>query len=140
MINGRIPGAPLSSGGGVSSASSKGRPFSQSEDVDPMSGLTNMVDAMLVLAVGLMMALVVALKVSLPDLQEILDEDLTQVDTPEEITDEIQSTENPYIELGRVYQDPITGKTYVLKEDSDEAVELDDSASSTSSTNTSAAE
>jgi hypothetical protein len=99
-----------------------------------------MVDAMLVLAVGLMMALVVALKVSLPDLQEILDEDLTQVDTPEEITDEIQSTENPYIELGRVYQDPITGKTYVLKEDSDEAVELDDSASSTSSTNTSAAE
>ena len=111
-----IPGAPPA-GLSLSGSQMASTPFAEDEGVDPMSNITNMVDAMLVLAVGLMMALVTAMNVNLYDIRELLDENLQQIEQPEEIVDEVFNTENPYVELGRVYQDPTTGKTYVITED-----------------------
>lgn len=86
------------------------------EDVDPMGSLANMADCMLVLACGLMMALVVYWNLDLPSIQEMDPTDMQQVEDVEEITGEITSTTNPYMELGKVYQDPATGKLYMLTE------------------------
>lgn len=124
MAFGHIPGAPaggmqLGSGSalGTGSGSTLGiNNFAEVDDVNPMENMTNMVDVMLVLAVGLMMSLVVAMNVNLLDIKELMDEDLTEVEKPEEIIDDVHSTKNPYQEMGKVYLDPKTGKTYIIKE------------------------
>ena len=110
-----IPGAPPT-GFNFTGTSLASQPFNEDNDVDPMANTTNLVDCMLVLALGLMMALVTAMNVNLYDIREILDTDLEQIEEPEEIVDEIHNTENAYIEMGMVYQDPTTGKTYVVQE------------------------
>lgn len=90
---------------------------------DPMASLANMVDVMLVLACGLMMALVVFWKLDLPSITELDSTEMQEVEDVEEMVEEIQSTTNPYMELGKVYQDPTTGKLYMLTETTEEAAE-----------------
>lgn len=111
-----IPGTPPS-GFGLGGSSMVSTPFGSDDDVNPMSKITNIADAFLVMALGLMLALVTAMNVSLFDIREILSDNLQQIEQPEEILDDVFNTENPYVELGRVYQDPTTGKTYVINED-----------------------
>jgi hypothetical protein len=106
--------------------------FGQDEGVDPMANITNMVDAMLVLAVGLMMALVTLMNVNLLDLKEIMEDDLSEVEDAEQIVDDIQMTENPYVEMGTMYVDTATGKQYLLQQSSS-----DDDADSSSTSGTS---
>ena len=91
-----------------------GRAFGADDDVDPMSSLANLADVMLVMAAGLMMALVVFWNVQLPDLTELDESQIQSVDDVEEMVDQITATDNPYMEMGTVYQDPTTGKMYVL--------------------------
>ena len=111
-----IPGAPPG-GFGFSGSWSNDDPFDTSEEVNPLANLTNLVDAMLVLAVGIMIALVNLLGAHNVNIQELMKEDLTEIVNPEEIVDDIYATENAYQEMGKVYMDPETGKTYVIKED-----------------------
>lgn len=89
-----------------------------SEDVDPSSFLSNLSDCMLVLAVGFMVALVAAWNVDLPNTVEVQTQEMNQVDNLEKMT-ENTSSGNGYSRLGEVYQDPETGKMYMITQDDD---------------------
>ena len=113
-------------GGGAIGAN----PFDSSgEDVNPNSYLTNLSDCMLVLACGLMVALVVAWSVKLPSATELEQEgEMQEVTDLEDITGDAAGAGSGYNELGMVYQDPKTGKMYLIQ---DEGGELTDSTSQT---------
>ena len=97
-------------------------PFAGSDaDLDPNAYITNLADCMLVLACGLMVALVVAWSVDLPNVAEVEQSgEMTEVDNVEDITGESGSGSG-YEELGKIYQDPATGKMYMIKEEGAEA-------------------
>jgi len=83
------------------------------EEVDPMSGLANLVDVMLVFCCGLLVALVMTW-----NLQDILFKKI-DVEKGRELhkTPKIeQSGGSGYSEMGKVYQDPETGKLILIEE------------------------
>ena len=86
------------------------------EDVDPMSSLSNIGDVMLVFACGLMVALVVAWNVDLAKFTQVeTDQELSQ-DQVTQITEQLYGEGNAFVEKGKVYQDPATGKYYLVEE------------------------
>ncbi len=86
------------------------------EDVDPMSSMGNMGDVMLVLACGLMVALVVAWNVDLAKFQQVeMNQELKENDI-EQITEQLYGEGGAFVERGRVYQDPTTGKYYLVED------------------------
>lgn len=91
-----------------------------SEDINPNAYITNLSDCMLVLAVGFIVALIVAWNVELPE-YTILDEaNLTEVEDVEKIEEQVNGAGSSYNKVGEVYQDPVTGKTYVLEKEEEE--------------------
>ncbi len=93
----------------------------RSEDVDPMSSMGNMGDIMLVFACGLMVALVVAWNVDLGRFQQVeMNQEINQDDI-EQITEQLYGEGGAFVERGRVYQDPTTGKYYLVEETSGES-------------------
>ena len=98
-------------------------PFRASEeDVNPSEYLTNLSDCMLVLACGLMVALVVAWSVRLPSSTEVEQTgEMREVTDLEDITGEAGGAGSGYDELGMVYQDPKTGKMYLIQEEGEGA-------------------
>ena len=80
------------------------------EDVNPMEGTSSMSDAMLVLAVGMMLAVVINWNV------DINQSKVQEIDDPQSVgSDQITDqggTEN-LTERGTVYYDESTGKYYV---------------------------
>lgn len=106
------------------------------ESVDPMNYLSNLSDAMLVLAVGMMLALIVHWNVDISTGgrsdntagdsvaadgkggQSIIDRDDAVSFTPEEL-DRMDATEGENDEgmekLGEVYYDAATGKYYIIE-------------------------
>jgi hypothetical protein len=91
--------------------------FESETDVDPRVGLVNLADVMLVFACGLMLALVAYWNLDVADMKEVVrSEQVTEVQDVEDITDNAGSG-GGFIELGKVYQDPMTGKYYMLQED-----------------------
>ena len=87
--------------------------FQKEEEPDnPMDGLSNLADVMLVFACGLLLALIINWNIDISNVKEMEMEytgDDKQVNA-EEIEGEGMT------ELGKVYQDPETGKTYIVKE------------------------
>ena len=88
------------------------------EDVDPMSSMGNMGDVMLVFACGLMVALVMAWQVDLKQFQEVETDQELSKDEITELTEQMNGEGNGFQQMGTVYQDPVTGK-YYLVEDTD---------------------
>ena len=89
-------------------------------EVNPMDGVANLADAMLVLAVGIMLALILNWNVDIsavrgqadPETEEALtfsEEDLTQ--------SEAQEGQGELKKLGAVYYDPETGLYYIIEEE-----------------------
>jgi len=82
---------------------------------DPMAGVANLSDVMLVFACGLMLAIIMFWKV---DLSKVVDsfyeDDLNEVDNPEEILQSDESS-NDYEQKGVVIQDTETGKMFVVE-------------------------
>jgi hypothetical protein len=86
------------------------------EFANPIEGMANLADVMLVMAVGLMLALVVNWNVDIASKSEEASaaEEVTAIDglsgegTP--LDDDTQ-----YEELGVVYRDPATGKLYMVE-------------------------
>ena len=100
--------------------------FSEGEE-DPMAGTSNLVDVMLVIAVGLLIFVVIswnmqsvvfsenqnqqqAIDQSSPSVTEV-SEGQTLNDTPESS----DSSGQGYMELGKVYKDPSTGKLIMVE-------------------------
>ena len=92
--------------------------------VNPMDGVSNMSDVMLVLAVGIMLALVINWKIDIKDAYKTevekvaLDEDkLNEFETDEAKRNNsisYEDIEKKYVRSGSVYTDTLTGKTYVV--------------------------
>ncbi|MDO5823064.1 DUF2149 domain-containing protein [Methanobrevibacter sp.] len=94
----------------------KRRRISQDYDDDPMGGLNNLSDAMLVLALGFLIFAIMALSVN-PDL--VSNQQTTQdVSTANTFTQNYTSAggieDSGYSEVGKVYEDPSTGKLVLV--------------------------
>ena len=86
------------------------------EEVDPMSSMGNMGDIMLVFACGLMVALVVAWNVDLSKFTQVqMGEEIDQ-NAVTQASNQPGGEGNSYLEMGKVYQDPETGKYYLVED------------------------
>ncbi len=111
------------------------RPAKQVEEVDPMSSLGNIGDIMLVFACGLMVALVVAWNVDLGKFTQVQMDQEIQQDDIEQITEQLYGEGNAFVEKGTVYQDPVTGKYYLVEDESSSSSTGGSGQSSSSSEN-----
>ena len=94
----------------------KRRRISESSDDDPMSGINNLSDAMLVLALGFLIFAIMALSAN-PDM--ITQSQTTQdVSTSEAFTQNYTSAsgieDSGFSEVGKVYEDPTTGELVMV--------------------------
>ena len=90
----------------------------KTEEINPMEGVGNMADAMLVFACGLLLALILSWNVNVNEFGEISN-DATNVYEVNGIDGGVtqQINENSNLEeMGTVYRDPVTGKYYVVQE------------------------
>ena len=88
------------------------------EEVNPLEGAINIVDAMLVFACGLMLALVVNWNVDLTNSKERVNLNRGQeVSQETDIRNDLIKTEGQgelYEKVGTVYKDPTSGKLFML--------------------------
>jgi len=88
------------------------------EDISPLEGAINIVDAMLVFACGLMLSLVMHWNVNLDKIGERVNlERGREVTQTPEIRDDLIETQNQgklYEKMGTVYKDPTTGQLFML--------------------------
>ena len=109
-----------------------GKRLNKGEEEDPMAGAANLVDAMLVIAVGLLVFLVISWNMQ----SIVFNDDLTQEQRQEMMQDMQQVTEldqgqelnetpdvsnssgKGYAEMGKVYEDPSTGKMIMIRNQS----------------------
>lgn len=91
------------------------------EDINPMDGVSNLADVMLVFACGLMLALITYWNVDVSGVADSID-----VTQGQEITENVEGfgtdkegepSDMQYEEYGIVYRDPATGKLYMVTDD-----------------------
>lgn len=86
------------------------------EDVDPMTSMSNVGDVMLVFACGLMVALVMAWNVDLAQFTQVeMDQEIDSQDVTE-MNEQLYGEGDAFVEMGTVYQDPVTGKYYLVED------------------------
>lgn len=85
------------------------------EEVDPLSSVANIADAMLVFACGILIALIVAWNVDVNKVVQVEIDRTKQIEDVETLQDVLAGEGDSYIERGTVYQDPNTGKLYMLE-------------------------
>ena len=91
--------------------------IARKESPNPMDNIANLVDVMLVLACGLMLALLSYWKLDLPQITELTqEEEITNINALDQINESLESSGTTYSELGTVYEDTETGKTYMVVE------------------------
>ena len=93
----------------------------QRVEEDPMAGTSNLVDAMLVIAVGFLVFVIISW-----NMQAVITDDnpiqqaqqTTEIDQGTQL-DEAPDTSNSsgqgYTEMGKVYKDPVTGKLIMVE-------------------------
>lgn len=94
----------------------KKRRISSSNDDDPMSGLNNLSDAMLVLALGFLIFAIMALSVN-PDMisNQSHTQDVSSAETfTQNYTDAGGLEDSGFSEVGKVYEDPTTGELVMV--------------------------
>lgn len=98
--------------------SKRRRPLMSSGEADPMEGITNIMDVMLVLASGLMLALSVYWNIDLGPVGERVDlQQGREVTESLDLRDDLIETWGEgelYEKMGTVYKDPQTGKLFML--------------------------
>lgn len=85
------------------------------EDVNPSAYIVNMVDCMLVLACGFLVMLMLHWNIATTTMDEVDESSMEEVD-PEQMPEDVTSVGSYYIDAGKVYQDPNTGKLYLVQE------------------------
>ena len=85
------------------------------EDFNPMEGLGNLADAMLVFACGLLLALIINWNVEVSETGEIQQQDKYEIEGFDENNSQTIDGETNLEEMGTVYKDPATGKYYVIE-------------------------
>lgn len=101
---------------------------SSDDDIDPMAGTTNLVDAMLVLALGFLIFVVISWNMqsvifsdmSQDQKQQVMDSmkqvsEVTQGQELNDTPDTSQSSGQGFTELGKVYKDPSSGKLIMVE-------------------------
>ena len=92
--------------------------YTDQEDADPRVGLVNLADVMLVFACGLMLALVTYWNLDMSAMTEVVQaEEMTEVEGIEDLANQMGNGGSNFTQLGMVYEDPMTGKMYMLKEE-----------------------
>lgn len=95
----------------------KKRRISDSVDDDPMGGLNNLSDAMLVLALGFLIFAIMALSVN-PNMISDASSNAQDVSTAQTFTQNYTDAggleDSGYSEVGKVYQDPNTGELVMV--------------------------
>ena len=100
--------------------------FSEGEE-DPMAGTSNLVDVMLVIAVGLLIFVVISWNMQSvvfsenQNQQQAIDQSspsVTEVSEGQTLNDTTESSDSSgqgYMEMGKVYKDPSTGKLIMVE-------------------------
>ncbi|MDR1291839.1 MAG: hypothetical protein LBJ91_00365 [Clostridiales Family XIII bacterium] len=91
-------------------------PVFPEDDVNPMEGAINIIDAFLVFAVGLMLSLVIYWNVDLRTSAGMVPVSEGSSVTNEDIAGQNDSYEDEYEHIGQVYRDPETGKLYLMED------------------------
>lgn len=87
------------------------------DEMNPMDGIANLVDIMLVFSCGLMVSIILHWNVNLTNVTTILDQDqLKQIDEDIEVVSQDGDIVGNYKSMGVVVVDPKTGKMYVIQE------------------------
>ena len=97
--------------------------FDESDEEDPMAGVANLVDAMLVIAVGLLVFLVISWNMQAivfnedvtPEQRQDAINAMKQVTEVDQTPDVSNSSGEGYAEMGKVYKDPKTGKMIMIE-------------------------
>lgn len=86
----------------------------QAQDINPMENLANLVDVMLVLSCGLMIAIILHWNVDLSRIMDVVtQEDLVEVKDLQDAARDGSLMED-LDSKGFVYEDPETGKMYII--------------------------
>lgn len=99
--------------------------FSEGEE-DPMAGTTNLVDAMLVIAVGFLIFVVISWNMqsvifsdtSQDQAVQSSNPNVTEVTEGQVLNESLESSDSAgqgYMEMGKVYRDPNTGKLIMVE-------------------------
>ncbi|MDR3363699.1 MAG: hypothetical protein LBS91_01930 [Clostridiales Family XIII bacterium] len=86
----------------------------EQEDVNPMEGAINIVDAMLVFACGLMLSLVIFWNIDIQN-QDLKPSGVEVTESAASVLDDVDENAD-YQKMGTVYVDPVTGKMYLVEE------------------------
>ena len=92
------------------------------EDVNPSAYIVNLADCMLVLALGVIVALVSYYNVDLTGVSKLKEEDMKPID-PQTLPEEIGEGGTYYVEAGTVYMDPNTGQLYIVESETPTIIE-----------------
>ena len=95
----------------------------QRVEEDPMAGTSNLVDAMLVIAVGFLVFVIISWNMTAmidPDqnIQEMMQQKTAELDQGQQLNetpDTSNSSGQGYTEMGKVYKDPSTGKLIMVE-------------------------
>ena len=91
---------------------------------DPMAGTSNLVDAMLVIAVGFLIFIIISgnMQSSLNSQQSVQNQmqqqEITEVDQGQQLNETPESSNSSgqgYTEMGKVYKDPKSGKLIMVE-------------------------
>ena len=101
-----------------------GRRRSKRQEEDPMAGTANLVDAMLVIAVGFLVFVIISWNMQAmidpnQNVHEQMQQKMTEVDQGQQLNetpDTSNSSGQGYTEMGKVYKDPATGKLIMVEE------------------------
>ena len=95
----------------------------QRVEEDPMAGTSNLVDAMLVIAVGFLVFVIISWNMQAmidpnQNIQEQMQQKVSEVDQGQQLNetpDTSNSSGQGYTEMGKVYKDPTTGKLIMVE-------------------------
>lgn len=111
---------------------SRRRRRQRGEDINPMDGVGNMFDVMMVFACGLMIAIMMLWNIDLNNVVNIIDQtELIELDEDEAI-DQSNAAASNYDNLGTAIEDPNTGKTFVVDDSNKTGAENGEGSSDSS--------